>query len=246
MERLTERSTVGEWIAQHPEWAVIFEQFKIDYCCGGKMPLDVACRRAGLDTATLISVLGAAAGLPGGSETEVSGRTLTQLADHIERDHHAYLRQAMPAIHQMSARVAERHGDARPALRELFEVFDGLSDSLTQHMHEEEEVVFPAIRRLEALVEGEPAVSRDGGGIQTSIVQMEHEHEEAGQALAKMRELTDGFAVSPDCCKTYSAMLRAMAAFEQDMHRHIHKENSVLFPKAAALEAEHADASYSI
>lgn len=241
MPTLTPHSAVGEWIAQYPQWSVVFEQLGIDYCCGGKKPLELACKQRNLDAATLASTLQAAAALPSAAEPDALGMSLTQLADHIEQTHHAYLRRALPAIHQMAARVAERHGDTQPRLRELFGVFDALAQELLSHMQKEERILFPIIRQLDALPAGQtehPSTAETCGGVQNPIAQMEHEHDDAGQALARMRELTDGFAIPDDACKTYTAMLESMATFEQDMHRHIHKENNVLFPRAAEREAE--------
>lgn len=67
---------------------------------------------------------------------------------------------------------------------------------------------------------------------------MEQEHEEAGAALAAMRRLTNGYAAPEGACATYRAMLDALAELEADTHRHVHKENSLLFPSAQAREAE--------
>ena len=242
MHNLTPQSTVGEWIAQFPQWSVVFEQLKIDYCCGGKKPLDVACKQVGLDAATLVIGLEATAALPSSNEPDAAAMSMTQLADHIEQTHHAYLRQALPAIHQMSARVAERHGDNKPEMRELFTVFDGLAQELMQHMMKEEKILFPMIRQLDAAGDT-PSAPSHCGSIENPIAQMEHEHDEAGQALAKMSELTNGFVIPPDACKTHTAMLEAMAALEQDLHRHIHKENSILFPRAAEREIERSSAT---
>jgi regulator of cell morphogenesis and NO signaling len=62
------------------------------------------------------------------------------------------------------------------------------------------------------------------------------EHDHAGNDLERMRDLTGGFTPPADACNTYRAYFDALAQLEQDMHRHVHKENSVLFPKA--IEAE--------
>jgi len=65
----------------------------------------------------------------------------------------------------------------------------------------------------------------------------------AGLALARMRDLTGGFRAPADGCESYRALMDGLAAVEADLHRHIHKENNVLFPRAAALEARLAAAS---
>ena len=67
---------------------------------------------------------------------------------------------------------------------------------------------------------------------------MEMEHDQAGAALAKIRDLTDGFNPPDWACNTYRAMLDALAHLERDLHQHVHKENNILFPHAIALESQ--------
>ena len=69
---------------------------------------------------------------------------------------------------------------------------------------------------------------------------MELEHDSAGSALERLRELTDGFQPDAESCNTHRALLAALAQLESDLHEHVHKENNVLFPRAIALEAEAA------
>lgn len=96
-------------------------------------------------------------------------------------------------------------------------------------MEKEERILFPAIR---ALQHGTPAL-----GISEPIRVMLAEHDDAGEALAKMRLLTDDFEPTPTACNTHRAMLHALGELEADMHQHVHKENNILFPRAIALES---------
>ena len=66
---------------------------------------------------------------------------------------------------------------------------------------------------------------------------MVHEHETVGLALQEMRELTDNYQAPADGCASFEALYDGLAGLETDLHRHIHKENNILFPRAAALEA---------
>jgi regulator of cell morphogenesis and NO signaling len=43
------QTTVGELVKDRPARSRVFEQFKIDFCCGGKIPLAEACEKKGLD-----------------------------------------------------------------------------------------------------------------------------------------------------------------------------------------------------
>jgi regulator of cell morphogenesis and NO signaling len=97
----------------------------------------------------------------------------------------------------------------------------------------EERVLFPLIRQLEA---ASTLPSVHCGSVNNPIRVMEHEHDTAGLALARMRKLTGGFRTPPDGCESYRTLMDGLAAVEADLHRHIHKENHVLFPGAAGLE----------
>ena len=56
-----------------------------------------------------------------------------------------------------------------------------------------------------------------------------------------IRELTNAYTVPADGCTTYRVCLAELARFERDLHRHVHLENNVLFPKALEIEWEAAN-----
>jgi regulator of cell morphogenesis and NO signaling len=219
---------VGELVVQRPARARVFEELGIDYCCGGKRPLREVCEEKGLDVARVADRLERAEA-SAADEVDWNNRSMSELADHIERTHHVYLKAELPRLGALVAKVAGRHGSNHPELPLLGRVFEGVRAELEAHMTKEEQILFPAIRRLEA-DPGEAAFS--GDSLAGPIRVMEHEHDSAGEALARMRELTDDFAVPADACNSYRAMLHDLQRFEEDMHVHIHKENNILFPRA--------------
>ena len=229
----TMETTIGQMVTVRPNRARLFESLGLDYCCGGKKPLAVACAEKGMDAATVLRLVDAFdAQVPGGPGDESwSGATLTELADHIERTHHAYLKTELPRLEQLVRHVAERHGDRDARLVELRDIFLPFKAELEAHMAEEEAVVFPACRRLERASE-----EAAGEAIATDIAEMVLEHEEAGAALSRIRDVTSGFTPPAGACNTFRVMYASLAELAEDMHRHVHKENSILFPKA--LEAE--------
>jgi regulator of cell morphogenesis and NO signaling len=234
MSTATLERTVGQLVTERPGRARIFESFGIDYCCGGKKPLEVACREKGVDPKTVLGVLAVLdEQRPDATETDWSQAGLTELADHIERSHHASLKRELPRLSFLTTKVAHAHGGHRPELVELRDVFDAFRAELEAHMAKEEHVLFPLCRKLDA---GVPTRSHCGS-VANPIRVMVQEHDDAGDALARMRSLTDGYAVPPGACNTYRAMLAALAELELDMHRHVHKENSILFPKAIDAES---------
>jgi regulator of cell morphogenesis and NO signaling len=225
--------TIGDLVAERPARARVFEGFKIDYCCGGKKPLADACRAKGVDPQIVLDMLKIVDETGINDERDWTTASITQLCDNIESTHHAYLKQELPRLEFMARKVASRHGDHRPELIELRDVFLAMKDEMDSHMIKEERILFPICRKLD---NAEAAVESHCGSVQNPIRVMIEEHDHAGDALARMRDLTHGFVPPADACNTYRAYFDALAELERDMHRHVHKENSVLFPKA--IEAE--------
>ncbi len=237
MNILSPERTVGQIVVDNPLSARVLERFGIDYCCGGKTPLSEACRRRGLDMTEVVRVLGEeearAAADPAGIDWRT--RSMTQLADHIESTHHAYLRRELPRLAVLIEKVVRAHGQRRPEFLSLRHMFEGFCAEINQHMMKEERILFPMIRMLEM-----PGCTRLAtahcGGIDNPIRMMEHEHDSAGRALADMRRLCCDYVPPPEACNTWRALYAGLADLESDMHQHVHKENNILFPAAHAAE----------
>jgi regulator of cell morphogenesis and NO signaling len=233
MSTLAAEQTVGQLVVQRPARARIFERFGIDYCCGGNQRLQDACRAKSVDYETVVAELEKEEAGPPAGERNWASASLTDLCDHIEQTHHAYLKQELPRLEFLTGKVATRHGDARPALVEVRRVFAELKAEMDAHMMKEERILFPLCRRLDVANELPPSHC---GSVGNPIEMMIREHEHAGDAVARIRALTDNYTCPPDACNTYRALFDALEHLERDLHEHVHKENNILFPKAIRLE----------
>jgi regulator of cell morphogenesis and NO signaling len=168
-------------------------------------------------------------------EPVFSSQTLSDMCDSIESSHHAYLRQELPRLTQLVAKVLSVHGAQHTWLSELSDAFQQLREELVPHMFKEEQILFPAIRTIE---QSRTVPFFPFGSVDNPIRMMEHEHDVAGQALKTMRETTSDYALPVGGCNTFRAMLDGLRELEYDLHQHIHKENNILFPRASRLAAE--------
>jgi regulator of cell morphogenesis and NO signaling len=229
-------ATVGEIVATDFRTASVFERFGIDFCCGGRRSLEDACRSVEADPAAVIRALDA---LPtAAAETEdVTRWPLTRLIDHIVSTHHAYVQSTSPTIGHYLAKLEEVHGARHPELHRVAAAFARLSGDLAQHMLKEEQVLFPYVRELVDHADQTFGAPRSPfGSVANPIRMMEREHREAADEVRIIRELTNGYTAPGDGCTTYAVCLAELAQFERDLHRHVHLENNVLFPRAVALE----------
>jgi regulator of cell morphogenesis and NO signaling len=221
--------TVGRLVAERPDRARVFEEFDIDYCCGGRRSLGEACARRGVDPGVVLRRLAAVdAGRPG-EETNWEAAPVADLCDHIVATHHEFLRRELPRVGRLLAKVAGVHGERHPEMVGVLAVYEPFARDLAEHMAKEERVLFPLVKRLAT---GEVTPSRTLLG---PVRVMEAEHDQAGEALAELRRLTEGFRPPADACNTYRAALAGLHDLEQDLHRHVHLENNVLFPQVEEL-----------
>ncbi len=232
MSTVDTSTTVADLVKEAPGRSRVFEDFGIDYCCGGKKPLREACRERAISTDEVVRALEAAE-VDGAAEKDWSREPLEALIDHIVGTHHGFLREELPRLHTMLEKVNKAHGKGHPELERMLAVYDSLQHDLLEHMRKEEEILFPAVRQLDRAAEP-PAFPF--GSLATPIEAMEAEHDGSGDALSRLRELSGGFTPPADACPTYIAMLEGLRRLEEDIHRHVHKENHILFP--GALEAE--------
>jgi regulator of cell morphogenesis and NO signaling len=236
MMSTTTEKTVRELAVENPATTKVFERLGIDYCCGGGRTLDEACRAAGVAVDDVLASI--EAGQPAAvEERDWLVEPLADLVEHIKSTHHVYTAEAIARIRVLVEKVVKAHGERHPEVRRIQTVFGQLGHELSTHMMKEEMVLFPYIVRLEeAVLAGEPPLPAPFGTVANPVRMMEHEHDEAGEALRELRAVSNGYTAPADGCVTYRTLYAALAEFEADLHQHIHLENNILHPRAIAME----------
>jgi regulator of cell morphogenesis and NO signaling len=237
MYTITLDSTVGDIVSADFRTAGIFEEHGIDFCCGGKQSLGLACEKKGLDASAVLGTLIGATDAQAGSSLDFAHWDAAVLAQYIIDTHHRYVARTLPLIHGHAQKVANAHGANHPETIRIAAIFDTVKADLEQHMMKEEQILFPYITRLSLA-----ARNADGAGVpqfgtvRNPIAMMETEHENVGRDLEAIRALSADYTIPADACTTFTTLYRELDAFERDLHVHIHLENNILFPKALALE----------
>jgi regulator of cell morphogenesis and NO signaling len=239
---VTAEKTVGELALENPAATRVFEKLGIDYCCGGGQTLEQACQAAHASINQVHGLLAEASRIASATPPARNWQAepLSELLAHIRSTHHVYTREEIARLGPLFDKVCSVHGGNHPELLRLREIFASLAEELTTHLMKEEMVLFPYILRMEeAAVAKEPALPPPVGSVRNPVAMMRNEHDGAGNALRSMRQISDGYAAPPDACVSFRTLYQALAAFEADLHQHIHLENNVLFPRAIEMEREH-------
>ncbi|MEC5398969.1 iron-sulfur cluster repair protein YtfE [Uliginosibacterium sp. H1] len=198
----------------------IFNEYALDFCCGGKHSLRAAAAERGLDAQAIAERL--AALQPQADEQDWQQASDEQLIDHILTRYHAVHRMQLPELIRLARRVETVHGEDRAECPVgLADHLEHMLQEMESHMQKEEQVLFPMLLRGLRPMAGGP------------IAVMRHEHDEHGVALQRLADLTDDITLPRGACNTWRALYVGLRAFRQDLMEHIHLENNVLFERAA-------------
>ncbi len=228
--------TIGEIVADDYRTSTVFEKYGIDFCCGGKVVLSAVCKEKGIDFATISKEIEDVKNKQVERDQNYASWELPFLIDYIVNVHHGYLKDNTGQIKAHIKKIAAVHGERHSELSEISAIFDKIAHDLSIHLKEEEEELFPALKRAEMSNKKDSAIPpEDLGLISHSLENLAQDHEKIGEAVHRINHLTSGYKIPDDACNTFTLTYRELEEFEDDLHKHVHLENNILFVEAAKL-----------
>lgn len=229
---------IGEIVARNFRTAQVFENLGLDFCCGGKKTISDACNEKGLNPE---NVIGELAKIDDKSPAMQHFEKWEPdfLIDYIINNHHSYVTNAVSTIEHHLQKVVLAHGEKHPEVVTINGIFNDLKDELLNHMHKEETVLFPYIKKMNIAYKNSLTMTFPPfGTVGNPVNMMESEHESAGKMTAAINQLSGGYTPPKNACGTFKVLYSELKEFEQDLHVHVHLENNILFPKAIELEGK--------
>lgn len=217
--------------------AEVLSKYGIDYCCGGKKSLRNACLEKEISYEQVLQEIEAISYRELLPTEKMRFWDLGFLCDYIVSVHHAYDRDAIRFLLYETEKVALNHKTKHPETEEIRLLFIEVANHLLSHMEKEEKILYPFIRRLnEAYKNGNEIETPAFGSIANPILVMEHEHEQNNDFLSEIRKLTSNYNPPDDACMSYRVCYAKLKEFEDDLLKHAHIENNILFERAKDLE----------
>ena len=226
--------TVAQFAISHPGAFEVFTKYNIDYCCGGHRSIEDACKRIGLDPEKIKAEILQIEENQTSQAIRPESWSSALLVDYIIQNHHSYVKKIIPVIQAFLDKVCDAHGDDCVELLQIRENFFELSEELMSHMHKEEFVLFPAIKTLESPSTQSHPLSVS---IQAPIGAMEHEHVIAGDLIKEIRSLSNNYTPPDFACPTFKITYKKLQEFDNDLMKHIHLENNILFERLKSNKA---------
>ncbi|SMO60992.1 iron-sulfur cluster repair di-iron protein [Melghirimyces algeriensis] len=219
---------IGDIVTVFPHAADLFKAHGIDFCCGGHRTLQDALQKSSVDQEQMLAKLNDAYAEWNTNHQEVdwTQADLSRLIDHIVDVHHAYTVRELPLIEAWMSKITKVHGHRHPDLYEVKRLFDEMNMELSSHLVKEEKILFPLIRQFEKEA-SLPILNQ----VIVILDKMEAEHDETGENLKTIRKITNGYQAPSDACRSYQVTYGKLEALEEDLHRHIHLENHILFKR---------------
>jgi regulator of cell morphogenesis and NO signaling len=218
-DMLNAERTLGELVVANPAAAAVFQRYKLDYCCGGKRSLKEACEVVRVNADTVLRELAAAEENDSG-DVRWAERPIEQLIQHILDRYHAPLRTELPRLVELARQVERVHADKLDHPQGLADLLVEVGAAVESHLAKEENILFPLI------------LSGRGQMAHMPVQVMIQEHEDHGQNLRRIRELTKDLKLPEYACASWRELYRALGALEVELMDHIHLENNILFPRA--------------
>lgn len=205
-----------------------FNKEKIDFCCNGHMTVEEVAKEKNIDANDLAKKIQGAI-KSDNSDTEgimnlddFKNLDIKEMIDSLIIDHHKRERDLLfeidPLLNKILSVHFAHHGEE---LMKLHSLFADLKKELEEHFVKEEEITFPLM--LENESPSQEVIKK--------VEELETDHEEAGDIIKEMIELTDWFNPPEDACRTYVHTFNLLEKLVKDVFIHIFKENSIMFEK---------------
>lgn len=194
----------------------LFYQHRLDFCCGGHESLQDAAICRGLNPKAIAAQLNTLQQTKN-TDQVVHQVTPETLIPHILERYHKRHREQLPELVRLAARVELVHREHPDCPRGLSNLLTAIHQELESHMLKEENVLFPMLLRHLF----DHAIN--------PIAMMRFEHDQHGQSVKQIEQLTHNLTPPDDACDTWQALYWQLDWFRADLMEHIHLENNLLF-----------------
>ena len=217
---------VADVVTDFPKSADIFRNAGIDFCCGGQESIASAVNhKPNIDLNSLLNKLNHIDNTEGNSTINPKFLNVESLIQYIQSAYHETLKEEFKNLTPYVTKLAKVHGPSHPYLLKLQDLYREFRDSMLDHIRKEDEEDFPKLIQY--------SQGQDVQNIKVILEDLINDHEDTGQLLNVMNQLTSDYQAPEEACGTWKLVYQRLQNIEHQTHQHVHLENHVLFKKVS-------------
>lgn len=217
---------VADVVTDFPKSADIFRNAGIDFCCGGQESIASAVNhKPNIDLNSLLNKLNHIDNTEGNSTINPKFLNVESLIQYIQSAYHETLKEEFKNLTPYVTKLAKVHGPSHPYLLKLQDLYREFRDIMLDHIRKEDEEDFPKLIQY--------SQGQDVQNIKIILEDLINDHEDTGQLLNVMNQLTSDYQAPEEACGTWKLVYQRLQNIEHQTHQHVHLENHVLFKKVS-------------
>lgn len=217
---------VADVVTDFPKSADIFRNAGIDFCCGGQESIASAVNhKPNIDLNSLLNKLNHIDNTEGNSTINPKFLNVESLIQYIQSAYHETLKEEFKNLTPYVTKLAKVHSPSHPYLLKLQDLYREFRDSMLDHIRKEDEEDFPKLIQY--------SQGQDVQNIKIILEDLINDHEDTGQLLNVMNQLTSDYQAPEEACGTWKLVYQRLQNIEHQTHQHVHLENHVLFKKVS-------------
>ena len=235
-----DKKPVGQIVAEDYRTYPVFESHKIDYYNKGKRSLLEVADEHKIDLQTLKNEIAKKKESPSEEDDNFNSWVLDALSEYIVKTYHRYADQQIQVIKPALEKACQDYGERHPWLPEIKKLFDAAAGGIAVHQKKEELILFPFIRKMADAKKNNKEFVRPSAtkSVESPVDMLTHEHYQQSELFQKIAEISQNYILPDGVDGSIKDSLHLLKEFEINLHKHLHLENNILFPKALKLEKE--------
>ncbi len=232
---VNEKMTIKEIVIKNFNTTSVLDKYNIDYLFNGNISLAVVSAKNAISLTQLKKELNKILNNKNLYADNYNDWDIQTLTNYIIQNHHTYVRETIIKIKNKVEELGD--SNANEFINKITNLFQQLSKEMENHMKKEETISFPYIKYLLSCKKynERPKIRRDGS-IKKNLITLENEHASACNALIKIKEIIRKYSLLNSDKIAMTELSELIIEFDNDLKKHVHLENNILFPKIENLE----------
>jgi regulator of cell morphogenesis and NO signaling len=228
---ITKEKTVAEVVTENMGADHVFNKYKIDFCCGGHVTLETACKESGIEFKVLKKEIEEVTTIIT-SDNKFSEMNVVSLINHAQNVYHKYFNDNISLVSQLAVKVSEVHWREHKEVIEINNLFNSIVTELIEQIAIEKNILFPFIERFN--LQENMTVKLNQTELETlnrAIKNIENAQKQETDTFKEIEKLTGNYTLPKGACNTYKLLYESLQKLELELHKYIHFEINVLFPR---------------